>query len=115
MGRTSRAAFMLLAVASVTTSSRGLSAQTRADSSRQQRADSIARRLMTFSIEARRLIGTITPAPRIVGGVVTTGAKSEVVEVAPQSSNLAEKSGRQIFAEAREQHFRAHRRAVQRG
>ncbi len=99
MDSAARAAFVLLGVVGIIGSPDGLTAQTRADSTRHQRADSLARRLKSFSIEADRRAGAITAAPRIVGGVVTTGAKSEVVDVASQSSNLAEKSGRQIFAE----------------
>ena len=74
-------------------------AQLPADSSRLTRADSVARRLRLFTVEATRHAGTVAPAPRIVAGLVTTGAKSEVVNVAAQTSNLAEKSARQIFAE----------------
>ena len=54
-------------------------AQLPADSSRLTRADSVARRLRLFTVEATRHAGTVAPAPRIVAGLVTTGAKSEVV------------------------------------
>ena len=74
-------------------------AQASPDSLRKSRADSVARRLAPMTVKAERQPGTVTAAPRVAGGIVTTGAKSEVVQVAGQPANLAEKVARQIYAE----------------
>jgi Fe(3+) dicitrate transport protein len=50
-------------------------------------------------VEERHTPGAVRSAPRLVSGILSTGAKSEVVSLATFSANLAEKSGRQLFAE----------------
>lgn len=70
----------------------------------QQGRDSTARRdttrvLSTVRVRAKVPPGSVQPAPRLAAGILTTGAKSEVVNVAGSSSNLSEKVGRQVFAE----------------
>ncbi|MBC7841724.1 MAG: TonB-dependent receptor [Gemmatimonadaceae bacterium] len=71
-------------------------AQERADSTRR---DSVARPLPGVVVTARRTPGAVSGAPRIVAGMITTGAKSEVVAVSGSTTNIAEKVGRQLFAE----------------
>ncbi|MCC7052176.1 MAG: TonB-dependent receptor [Gemmatimonadaceae bacterium] len=62
--------------------------------------DSIARRLAGVVVTAPRQAGSVTGASRIVmNGLLTTGAKSEVVAVRGTNANTAEKVGRQLFAE----------------
>ena len=68
------------------------------DSVSRARRDSIARQLSTVRVSADPDAG-VRPAPRLAAGMLTTGAKSEVVGVANLSANLAEKTGRQLFAE----------------
>ncbi len=75
------------------------SAQARSDSTRSSQPDSAGRRLKAITIEATRRAGTVGPAPRLAAGMITTGAKSEVVSMVGMSANLAEKTGRQVFAE----------------
>ena len=75
-----------------------LAAQIKADSTRTTR-DSVARRLAGTRIVGQRAAGSVTSAPRLVAGILTTGARSEVVAVAGTTGNAAEKIGRQLFAE----------------
>ena len=64
------------------------------------RTDSGARRIAAVRVTASRTAGQVTPAARLVaGGILTTGAKSEVVTVSGSTTNVAEKVGRQLFAE----------------
>lgn len=49
-------------------------------------------------VSAQRAPGTVRPAPERVDGMVTTGARSEVVTLDGTDVNLAEKVGRQVFA-----------------
>ncbi len=76
-----------------------LRAQQRPDSARLRR-DSVGRRLAGVVVRARRTPGSVTDAPRYVAGMFsTTGAKREVVAIAGSAANVAEKVGRQLFAE----------------
>jgi Fe(3+) dicitrate transport protein len=76
-----------------------VSAQARADSARRAAADSVAQRMGTVRVVATPVPGSVRAAPRLAAGIVTTGAKSEVVQVDGMSANLSEKTARQIFAE----------------
>ena len=76
-----------------------LSAQGGADSVRRVRSDTASQRLIPVRVQAPAIPGTVRAASRITAGMLTTGAKSEVVNVAGMSANLSEKSGRQISAE----------------
>lgn len=72
--------------------------------SRRTPADSAARRLPGVTVRERARAGSVQAAPDVggaaLGGVLlTTGAKSEVVQVAGSTGNLAEKTGRQLFAQ----------------
>jgi Fe(3+) dicitrate transport protein len=78
---------------------RSAGAQAIPDSARRQASDSAARVLSTVRVEAARATGVVAPAPRLTAGIITTGAKSEVVPVATLAANMSEKSARQIFAE----------------
>jgi Fe(3+) dicitrate transport protein len=69
-----------------------------------QTQDSSARRdstrvLSTVRVRAAVVPGVVRAAPPLAVGILTAGAKSEVIPVAGTSSNIAEKVGRQIFAE----------------
>ncbi len=76
-----------------------LVAQQRPDTARIRR-DSAGKRLAVVVVRARRTPGSVTDAPRYVAGMFnTTGAKREVVAVAGTAANVAEKVGRQLFAE----------------
>lgn len=70
------------------------------------RADSAraARRLPSVTVRDRARGGSVRAAPDVggpaLGGVMlTAGAKSEIVQVAGSTGNLAEKTGRQLFAQ----------------
>ncbi len=63
------------------------------------RRDSLGRRIAGVLVTARRQPGSITAAPRITAGMLTTGAKSEVVQVRGATANVAQKVARQLFAE----------------
>jgi Fe(3+) dicitrate transport protein len=76
-----------------------LGAQTRVDTLARARGDSAARQLAGVRVTATRTPGIVTAAPRLVAGILTTGAKSEVVAVSGSTTNVAEKIGRQLFAE----------------
>lgn len=73
-----------------------LLAQQRPDSSR---TDSVPRRIAGVRVSASRSAGSVTAAPRLVAGVITTGARSELVPIRGSTTNVAEKVGRQLFAE----------------
>lgn len=75
-----------------------LGAQVTSDSARAA-ADSAKRVLATVRVEASRTGSGVSTAPRLAAGIITTGAKSEVVKVTELAANLSEKSARQIFAE----------------
>lgn len=91
MTRSRLAAMLLAAPAS-------LFGQTRIDSVAPR--DSTRRNLPAVVVTAVRPAGAVSPAPRIVmAGLLTTGAKSEVVSVRGTTTNAAEKVGRQLFAE----------------
>ncbi len=67
------------------------------------RADT-ARRLPVVTVRERAAAGSVRPVPDVggpaLGGLMlTTGAKSEIVQVAGSNANLAEKTGRQLFAQ----------------
>ncbi len=73
-----------------------LSAQQRADSVRR---DSLGQRMAGVLVTAPRQPGGISIAPRITAGLLTTATKSEVVQVSGTTANVAQKVGRQLFAE----------------
>ncbi len=75
-----------------------LVAQTRPDTTRGRR-DSLPRPLAVVRIVEQRTAGQVTVAPRLAAGILTTGARSEVVAVSGTTTNVAEKIGRQLFAE----------------
>lgn len=77
--------------------SRPMEAQQR-DTLRTQH-DSTARRIAAVMVRARRAPGSVTNAPRITAGLLTTAAKSEVVQVAGSSADVTQKVARQLFAE----------------
>lgn len=61
--------------------------------------DSIqTRQLDEVTIQSQRLAGMVTRLPAIQGMNIWSGKKSEVIHVANMDANLAEKTGRQIFA-----------------
>lgn len=74
-------------------------AQQGPDSTARYARDSVARRLAGAIITAHRPAGAVSAAPRLMAGVLTTGARSEVVGIAGTASNTGEKIGRQLFAE----------------
>ncbi|HEY5826499.1 MAG TPA: TonB-dependent receptor [Cyclobacteriaceae bacterium] len=57
-----------------------------------------AKRLDEVVIKSFRLPGNVSRLPGVQGTSVWTGKKSEVLQVANMDANLAEKTGRQIFA-----------------
>lgn len=75
-----------------------LDAQQRTDAPRTRR-DSAAQALRGVLITAPRRAGTVTTAPRLVANMLTTGTKSEVIAISGTTTNVAEKVGRQLFAE----------------
>ncbi len=70
----------------------------RPDSVRARR-DSLGHRIAGVLVTAPRRAGTVTTAPRVTAGILTTAAKSEVVQVSGSSANVAQKVARQLFAE----------------
>lgn len=61
--------------------------------------DSIAtQQLKEVVIKSQRLGGVVTRLPGIQGVRIWTGKKNEVIQVANMDANIAEKTGRQIFA-----------------
>lgn len=64
-----------------------------------QDVDSLAtKRLAEIVIRSQRMSGMITRMPLIQGTNIWSGKKNEVIHVADLDANLAEKTGRQIFA-----------------
>ncbi len=49
-------------------------------------------------VTASRSAGALTPLPQVHGTYLTTGKKSEVIALATTDANIAEKTGRQVFA-----------------
>lgn len=68
-------------------------------SAAQSKPDSTAQSMRAVKVEATALPGAARAAPRVTAGIITTGAKSEVVQISGLAANLSEKSARQIFAE----------------
>lgn len=64
-----------------------------------QDADTLAtKRLNEIIIRSQRLGGQVTRMPAVQGTNIWSGKKNEVIQVTGMDANLAEKTGRQIFA-----------------
>lgn len=92
-------ALSMLTVGAVQAQSAGARNRTTRDSAMRAAADTSARALQMVRVTAPAAPGTVRALPRFTAGVLTTGSKSELVSVAGSSVNLAEKTGRQLFAQ----------------